>query len=352
MERTVETISGDTPGIEHRFSVLRFRGASADAPTAYLQAALHGNELPGVAALHYLIPMVEAAERDGRLLGAVTVVPYANPIGSAQHHFGEHMGRFSLGSRVNFNRDFPLLPRPDPSLLPGDDAPVFAEKRLKARLVALSLGHDLVLDLHCDDEALPYIYAPRQVWPGMQDLAAALGCEAVIIWDETSDGAFEEAAIAPYLGLSPEEARWERRAISTVELRGRRDVSPELGQRDAAGLYRFLVGRGVIRDAAVDGPARFEGPAVPLDHVEMAYAPAGGAILYHVEPGDRVRAGDPLASILTAPGEAGGAVIVTAPQDGLILTRRAHRLTRAGDDLLKLLGTKRSATAKSGALED
>ncbi len=83
----------------------------------------------------------------------------------------------------------------------------------------------------------------------------------------------------------------------------------------------------------------------------MTYAPAAGAILYHVRPGDRVKAGDLLVEILTAPGEEGGSVPVRAAQDGLILTRRSHRITTPGDDLLKLLGSARSATAKPGALE-
>lgn len=352
MQKSVEHIRGETPGSGYSFTVLRFSGSDADAPAAYLQAALHGNELPGVAALHFLVPMLAAAEREGRLRGRVTVVPYANPIGSMQHAYGEHMGRFSLGTRVNFNRSFPMIDRPDPSLLVSDDAPLFAEERLKARLVALSLGHELILDLHCDDEGEPYIYAPAQLWSGMSDLASALGSTAAIVWSETSDHAFEEAALQPYLGLPPEAARLQRRVVSTVEFRGRVDVSAELGSRDAAGLYRFLVGRGVIEDASTAPPSDFGGLVVPIDHVEMMHAPAGGAILYAVKPGDTVRAGDLLATILVAPGEEGGAIEVRAPQDGTILTRRAHRLTRTGDDLLKLLGSSRSKAAKAGALED
>lgn len=352
MQKSVEHIRGETPGSGYSFTVLRFSGSDPAAPAAYLQAALHGNELPGVAALHFLVPMLAAAEREGRLRGRVTVVPYANPIGSMQHAYGEHMGRFALGTRVNFNRAFPMIDRPDASLLVTDDAPIFAEDRLKARLVALSLGHDLILDLHCDDEGEPYIYAPAPLWPGMADLAAALGSSAAIVWSETSDHAFEEAALSPYLELPADEARLDRRVVSTVEFRGRVDVSAELGGRDAAGLYRFLVGRGVIEDDTVPPPPAFTGLAVPIDHVEMMPAPAGGAILYAVKPGDVVRKGDRLATILTAPGEEGGAVDVHAPQDGRILTRRAHRLTRAGDDLLKLLGSSRSQAAKAGALED
>lgn len=351
MQASQETLRGDAPGTDHHVRVLRFRGSVPDAPTAYLQAALHGDELPGVAALHHLLPMIAEAERDGRLLGSVTVVPRANPIGAGQMLFGAHQGRFALGSRTNFNRAFPLLADGDVEKLPDEDAPIPAEMRLKALLVRLSLGHDLVLDLHCDSEGLSYLYIPRPLWPHMADLAACLGSAAVLVWDGTSDGAFEEAALAPLLALPPDDPAWARKAVTTVELRGQADVAPETARADAEGLYRFLVGRGTIADRAAAPPPPWTGVAVPLENVEMTYAPAAGGILYHVAPGDRVRAGDLLAEILVAPGEAGGAVPVTAAQDGLVLTRRTVRQITPGDDLLKLLGARRSASAKAGALE-
>lgn len=351
MRKTVETIKGDTPGTTWTFPVLRFAGTVPGAPSAYLQAALHGNELPGVAALHYLVPMIERAESEGRLCGDVTLVPQANPLAAGQHLFQEHMGRFSFHTRTNFNRDFPLLDDLDTSSLPGDDAPIAAEKRLKARLLKLALGHDLVLDLHCDDEGPSYLYIARAFWPHMADLAVSLSCEAVLVWDETSDGAFEEAAWSPLRHLPNDDPTWTRKAVTTVEFRGEADVSPELGRRDAEGLYRFLVARGTIEDRTLPALPEWSGPVTPLDHVEMVRAPVGGAVLYHVSPGDHVSEGDTLVTILTAPGEAGGETVVTAPQAGMILTRKQGRLARTGDDLLKLLGSHPSATARPGSLE-
>ncbi|KQT54761.1 peptidase M14 [Aureimonas sp. Leaf454] len=351
MKKTVEILKGDTPGTEWRLTVLSFEGTDQSAPTAYLQAALHGNELPGVVALHRLVPMLEAAERDGRLLGRVTIVPQANPIATGQHLFHEHLARFSFTTRTNFNRDFPLLSSTDTSGLPGDDAPIAAEKRLKARLLKLSLGHDLILDLHCDDEGPSYLYVARQLWPHLQDLAAALGSQAILLWDDTSDGAFEEAAWSPHKHRSPDDPAWRRLAVTTVEFRGQSDVTPELADADAAGLYRFLVARGTVRDETQPPLGPWSGPVTPLDHVEMIRAPVGGALLFHVGPGDHVEAGQTLVTILTAPGEAGGETVVTAPQAGLVLTRRRQRLTRTGEDLLKILGSAPSATARPGSLE-
>ncbi|HUG60197.1 MAG TPA: succinylglutamate desuccinylase/aspartoacylase family protein, partial [Methylomirabilota bacterium] len=286
-----------------------------------------------------------------RLAGTVTVVPYANPIGSGQHLFGAHAGRFSLGSRVNFNRDFPLIDSPDPSLLPGDDAPLAAEERLKARLLALSLGHQIVLDLHCDDEAPSYLYVQKPLWPALADLAAALGSAAALVWDVSSNGAFDEAALRPWL-RTEDAATVSRRVVATVEFRGEGDVSPALARADADGLYRFLVHRGVIVDGGVEPLPAWTGAAVPLENVEMVKATVGGAILYHVSPGDRVRAGDRLASILTDPGAPGGEAVIVAPQDGLVLTRQRRRFAQVGGDLLKLLGSRPSERAKPGTLED
>ncbi|MGO8077947.1 succinylglutamate desuccinylase/aspartoacylase family protein, partial [Rhizobium leguminosarum] len=75
-------------------------------------------------------------------------------IGSAQSHFGELHGRFDLGSRTNFNRDFPLISITDRSTLIEDLDDYPATDRLKRQLLHMALGADLVLDLHCDDESL------------------------------------------------------------------------------------------------------------------------------------------------------------------------------------------------------
>jgi len=351
MQKSIERIAGDSDGTTYEFPVLRFGGTDKAAPSAYLQAALHAGELPGVVAIDALMPMLAKAESEGRIKGAMTVVPWANPIGRAQYHFGEHQGRFHLGTRTNFNRGFPLLAAPDTALLP-DTTLGTADQRLKTRLVELSLGHDIVLDLHCDDEGLAYLYIHTSLWPAMADCAAAMGVDAVVLWSEDTDGTFEGAAIMPYQNVPAEVARFDRRAATTVEYRGILDVDGALAGADAEGLYRLLVARGVIADPALPAPGGFAGAVVPLENIDMMPAPRAGAILYDVKPGDRVESGARLATIVHAPGEADGRTEVFAPQAGLILTRRSRRIIRAGDDLLKLAGDRKSEDARSGTLED
>ncbi|PSH64859.1 peptidase M14 [Phyllobacterium brassicacearum] len=349
MKTETITLAGDVPGNSIELRVLRFEGRNEMAVAAYLQSSLHGSELPGQAALHFLIPMLEKAEKEGRVAGNITVVPQANPIGSAQWLAHHHLGRFEFFSNVNFNRSFPLLETFDTAALPAIDAPKSLAERLKAQLLRLALPHEIVLDLHCDDESESYLYVHKAFLPEMYDLASALGSTAILSWDSTADAAFEEACTHPVLQLP--EAQRKARAVTTVEFRGLNDVDIETGKSDAEGLYRFLVHRGVISDSSVELKVDFNGPVTPLENVEMIRAPQGGMILFHADIGDEVEAGAKLVTVVTIPGDPGGDITLTAPQAGRILTRRSHRYTRRGDDLMKLLGTKRSDNARPGSLE-
>ncbi|PDT34708.1 MULTISPECIES: succinylglutamate desuccinylase/aspartoacylase domain-containing protein [Sinorhizobium] len=344
MKKSIERIAGDTEGVTYEFPVYRIEGSSPDAPTAYLQAALHSCELPGTVAIHALMKRLRKAEVEGRIRGSMTIVPSANPIGSTQMLFGELHGRFHFDTRRNFNRGFPLLDQPDASSLRRDAEVATADQNLKARLLQLSMGHDIVLDLHCAYEGVPYLYAPSMLWPAIADCASALRLEAVLFASDLGDGEFEVAAIHPYLKASPEVARIDRRVVATVEFRGMRDVDPRLAESDAEGLYRLLVWRGVVSDEAIGPKEPYAGIAAPLENLEMMRAPCSGAVLYHVDPGDRVEKGHLLATIVHSPGELEGETAIPAPQSGYVLTRHMHRFARRGSDLMKIIGDKRSAT--------
>ncbi len=352
MRKETKNIPGDTPGQEWQLKVLHFDGNDPQAPTAYLQAALHGAELPGVAALHFLIPMLQQAETEGRLAGKVTIVPFANPIGLSQYLNSQHLGRFDFYSRTNFNRDHALLKDFDTSGLPVLDAPVAQDRRLKAELMRMALAHEIILDLHCDDEGENYVYLHESFWPDMADLTEALGCTGVLLWNDPRDAAFDEACAHPIISNVPGRYDMKRRAVTTVEFRGVADVSPELAKSDASGLMRFLTHRGVVKgESGLKGEILAKN-VTPLANVEILRAPVGGMLLFNVKPGDEVVEGQTLATIVFEPGDPEGSVTLFAPQAGFILTRRSHRFIRRGEDVLKLLGTKPSASAKKpGALE-
>ncbi len=345
-------IGGDTPGIEWRLPVFRFKGTDASAPSVHLQAALHANELPGTALLHFLCTRLRQAEEKGAIRGDITVIPHANPIGLAQSHFGELQGRFDLGSRGNFNRDFPLVTLAERDTLVENLDRLSPINRLKHQLLHMALGADLVLDLHCDDESLQYTYVDDVFWPQAADLAAALDMEAVLLSDGEST-AFEEAVGYAFKRQGGETltAVPDRLAV-TIELRGRRDVYPDMAEADARGLWRFLAGRGVVTDTA-HTPVPYRGPVAPLDNIEMVRAPEPGTILFHRTIGETIRKGDRLATLLTQPGLPDGTLDVVARHDGLIVTRSSARFARRGDDLMKIACAEATDPGrKPGTLED
>ncbi|QRM53960.1 succinylglutamate desuccinylase/aspartoacylase family protein [Sinorhizobium sp. BG8] len=345
-------IAGDTPGIEWRMPVVTFEGGSASAPKVYIQAALHANELPGTALIHFLCARLREAEARGDILGEITIVPQANPIGLAQSHFGEMQGRFELGSRTNFNREFPLVALAERESLLEDFSRLTATNRLKRTLLHLALGADLVLDLHCDDESVQYAYIDEVFWPDAADLASALEMEAVFLSDGEST-AFEEAVGYAFKRRGGEKLkRVTDKLAVTLELRGTRDVYPQMARKDADGLWRFLASRGVVADPAVS-LAAYRGPAVPLDNIEMIRAAEPGTVLFHRNVGERIETGDLLAEIVTRPGMDDVTIEVRAARPGLIATRTSDRFVRRGGDLMKIVCNERtSANRKPGTLED
>jgi predicted deacylase len=354
MQKSEITIAGDVPGVEYRLPVLTFEGRDPTAPRVYTQAALHAEELPGTAALHFLVPMLEAAEARGDLLGSIIVVPRANPIGASQYVNGGMEGRFDLGSRTNFNRDYPLIGLDERDSLLEDIATLPATEQLKRHLLYMASDADLMLDLHCDDESQLYSYLHEAYWPTATDLAESMGLEAVLLSDGNSS-AFEDA-VTHVWEHGPLGARkhWSEGRISiTMEFRGLADVDPVLGRMDAEGLYAFLQRRGVISGEPIRRE-EFSGPVAGLDYVQMVNSPVSGMVLFEREYGEVVEKGDHLATVVTTPGDPAGDVKVTAPTEGTIVTRVTRRFVRRGDNLMKIASSELSHAKrkKGGALED
>jgi uncharacterized protein len=329
-----------------RLPVIRYRGISGSRPGAYLQAALHAEEQPGVAAIHELAKLLTKAEAEGRLLRDITLVPFANPIGLHQAVDGRVMGRFHLGSGVNFNRAFPLPPVNVSGKQAETPATPRADQMLKAALVKLAAGHDVILDLHCDKEAPVYAYCNAELWPDARDLAARLGAAAVLLWSGPEEGgaAFEEAITIDRLPSTSAKPFLS----ATVELRGQSDVDPDLARADALALYAVLADRGMLSDPVLPPRPAWNGPAVRQDQVLNVSAPALGTLLFECPLGARVAEGQLLARILASPGEESGEVEVRAPTAGLLLIRARDRLARPGETIATLITDRAAKGAAVG----
>ena len=186
-----------TPGSGGRSIVCHRFGRSGARPKAYLQAAIHANEFPGAMALHHLMPMLAQADRRGRIRGEIIVVPVVNPIGLSQLVGNNHLGRYDLLGRENFNRNWPDLSGPVAERLNGKPnvaairsairavlaamKPVNELQALRVEVMKLAADADIVLDLHCDAEAALHLFISRRDWPGPAEmLAADLGVAATL----------------------------------------------------------------------------------------------------------------------------------------------------------------------------
>lgn len=343
------------PGTELRVAVLRF-GTRGARPKAYLQAALHGEELNGSLVIERLAAHLAREEAAARLVGEVILVPHANPIGLAQWQGGRHLGRFRLSDHQNFNRAFPNLAdvvdhaaaeRPTIEDLrqrlaaaldvrqPSDELAL-----LRTRLLRHSIDADVILDLHQEECGILHLYQSSPVWPRGSDLAATLGAEAVILnVVDPLNLSFSEANAHPFLiaharGLVGADAL---PLVATVELRGRNDATPAVVDTDAAALLRLLAGRGFL-------PPSGAVPGVPvagshLDAVDVGYAPFGGVVSFFVAAGDRITPGQTVARVVDLHDDR--AAEVMAAGGGVVFARRSQAaLVKAGDALYRVAGVE------------
>jgi len=345
----------------HRF------GASGARPKVWLQAALHADELPGVLVLHHLAARLTSAERDGAITGEVTIVPFANPIGLAQHVGGYLVGRYALDGAGNFNRGFVELRTPladavkdrlggdagrNVALIRDTAARLLDQRSLPEESEVLKLvlqrhavDADIALDLHCDDQSALHLYIVPQQAAAFGDLAARLGAAAVLTAADSGDVPFDECLSRPWGHLAtahPDKPIPSDACLAaTIELRGKADIDDALAARDAAALFDWLQSRGVIAGTAPAAP-RALCEATPLEGVDIVKTPGTGLWVPTVTPGSRVSAGDAVGALIAPvhPGDDTRTVLRTRVA-GVLFARASPGLVRPGDRVAKIAGSEK-----------
>lgn len=364
------------PGNQREIILHRF-GRKGSGQKAYIQASLHADETPAMMAAHHLLQLLERADQEGRIKGEIVLVPYANPIGTAQWVNGYQLGRYELSGGGNFNRNWPKLFAQAGDLVEGKlgaDAKanvaliraalreILAQSSARKemdnlRLILLreSIDSDLCLDIHCDDDSLLHLFLIPQHWPEASDIAAELGVRAVMLAEDSGGNSFDEVNSNGWVEL---QKRFKNHPIpaacvaATVELRGQPDVSDELGAKDAAALYRVLVRRGYIAgDVPPLPPLLCE--ATDLSATDTIKSPAQGIMAYKVELGQQVTKGTVIAELIdpAAPPGAPRIKIVTET-DGLVLSKRQHKYIGPGHSVAKVIGKTPLPSRKGVLLED
>ncbi len=351
-------IGKDKSGVARRLEFISF-GAPGARPKAYVQTALHADELPGMLVIRRLIEACARADRNGDIAGEIVFAPVANPIGLAQIEGDYMQGRVERGSDRNFNRGFPDLAAlinekigkkltnsaeenvaiirkaMRKALAKSDPQDTF--ERLQHALIERAFDADIVLDLHADNQALVHLYTGRKLWPDAADLASEIDARAILLCDYAGDAPFDEACGGPWWTLAdafPEAPVPPACLSATVELRSNNDVDGALAARDASAIMRFLSRRGVVRGETQALP-RLIGSAIAVEDMRRLKAPIEGVIDYRTRLGDTVWQGDPIAEIIPAVGET---AIVAAPIDGLLFARHDQTWAWPGKTIGKIAG--------------
>lgn len=368
MQRTEHPLLSQSLGSQKTLVAFQF-GDPLARPKVYVQASLHAGELPGMLVAHHLRGILEQADAEGRMTGQVVLVPAANPIGLAQRIDHHVQGRFEFGTSENFNRHYPDLAQAigaDVLGRLGEDpasnvalvrsamqqwleqwSPANELDSLRRRLLLLAHDADLVLDLHCDGESVMHLYCEEPCWPAMKPLAQLLQCQAVLLARDSGGGPFDERLSGIWWQLAERVEATGRMAplpqacaSTTVELRGEGDVLHTLARPDAQAIAQYLVHAGVMRAEAQPLPALRCEPT-PLAGSQTLRSELPGVLVYRVQPGQRVHAGEVVAEVIdpTAPG-ASHVHEVKSAVDGVLYAIVRDRYLQAGGEVGKVAGAK------------
>jgi len=303
--------------------IVSFHFGTDSQQRVYIQAALHGDELPGMAVAWYLKQKLLALESTGALKAKITLVPIANPLALGQHWHGTHLGRFHTLSGQDFNRSFPALGDTlAAELVDSLTQSEFENKKLirnamdrhyrdliarteldaqRFTLMRMASQADLMIDLHCDWDALPHLYTTPRAWPDIEPLARWLGSEVQLLAQISGGEPFDEACCEPWITLADrfgKEYPMPRGLLPvTLELRGVADVSPEQAENDADAIINALIEGGYVAGEAGESPALLN-PATALSGCEYIYAPHSGLLLNRRKLGDRIKPGEVVAEVV------------------------------------------------------
>jgi predicted deacylase len=361
MQHDIHELLAPLPGTARQ--IHSFSYGPADAGKVYIQASLHADELPGMLVAWHVRQRLAELEAAGQLRHQIVVVPIANPAGLDQIVMDTPLGRYELETGENFNRRFVDLADEVGCAvegLLGEDAasntalirehlrnalhrlqPATALQSQRLTLQRLACDADVVLDLHCDFEAVQHLYTTPEAWPQVEPLARYLGAQASLLATDSGGQSFDECFSLLWWQLQQRFA--ERFPIPmgtfsvTVELRGQGDVNHAMASADCQAILNFLASRGAIACEPAALP-RLLAPATPLAAVEPVTAPVGGLLVFCAVQGQYLEADELIAEIIDP--VSNSVTPVRNRQPGLMYARSLRRMATAGMLVAHVAGTQ------------
>jgi predicted deacylase len=268
-----------------------------------LTAAVHGDELNGIAVIQDLFKDLDPKQLSGVVIG----MPGLNPPGLLQ---GERVFHPSIGSgSSNLNRKMPG------DIKGSDISDVFAGRLW----TGLFIGNaDLAVDLHTQSRGTLYpMYVFAQT-PGAKHMAQILRPD-VIKLDPGVNGAIENMLNAA--GMT----------AVTLELGAPEVFDPVMIGRALSGLKNLMIDQGML-----SGQVSMHGPEPYIGNLTTnVSASRGGYARLMVKIGDKVKKGQVLATISDPFGQV--TATVTAPLDGQVLSVATSPLHEIGAMLVRLI---------------
>ncbi len=270
--------------------------AREEGPVVFVTAALHGDEINGTGAVRQLI----CDESFHLLRGAVILVPVLNLLAF------ERNSRY-LPDRRDLNRAFP-----------GSTSGSQASRMARTLFDQIVPRSDFGIDLHTAAVRrtnYPNIRADLED-PAVVEIAEAFGCE-VIINNQGPKGAFRREAC--------------RAGCPTIVMEGGEvwKVEPGIVESADRGIKNVLRSLGML-----DGELERPPYQVVVERSKWIRADHGGFLRFHVQPGDIVEAGQPLATNTTLLGRPLSRL--HAPFDGVVLGMTTQPAVSPGEPVCNL----------------
>ncbi len=278
--------------------VIVVRGARP-GPRLLLTAAIHGDELNGIAVIHQLANSIDPAG----LAGTLVMLPGLNTPGLLQE--AREFTSVPGFSADNLNR-----------VMPGDASGSAAE-RYAARLWSVMRANaDFAVDLHTQSRGTAYVIYAFASTTATLDMAKVIAPD-IIKLDTGVKGSVENT-------LTDDGV-----PAVTLELGYPQVFDAQAIDRGVTGITRLMATRGMIAAA----PPASVTPYV-ANSLDVVRAPLAGFATLHVALGSSVSAGQLVATIADSFGRP--RATLTAPRAGRVNSIATNPLREAGDMVLRI----------------
>lgn len=284
--------------------------ANGDGPTILISGGNHGNEYEGQIACLRLIDEIDPKDVTGRII-VVPVISRDAAWASTR----------LWPSGANFNRSFPGRP----------DGPPHEQLADYFTRVLFPLA-DVVIDIHSGGNAFWFLPCSHMHVVDDPDQRKAM-LDGMLAWN--SDFHFLYIDVNGS-GLLPVEAENMGKVVITTELGGGGRVPAFVHRIAWSGLTNVLRHVGVLQGPVETRESLGLPPAVIIDGRDPAnYVNTDEPGFWEnlLEPGDPVKAGDPVGRLWFPDQPERSPRVFTAPLDGVLAVVRAMTPTLAGDSL-------------------